>query len=111
MHIDDLDGVSSKAGKNWKASITIIVYNTDQKPVTDATVSGSWSGGYAGTVTCITDRNGQCTVTTSAIVGKQNSVAFTVDGVTHAMITYQPAANTDPDGDSDGTTITVNKPS
>jgi hypothetical protein len=30
--------------------------------------------------------------------------------VTHATYTYQPSSNHDPDGDSNGTVITVNKP-
>jgi hypothetical protein len=35
---------------------------------------------------------------------------FTVAGVIHASLTYDPAANADPDGDSDGTAITIKKP-
>lgn len=38
------------------------------------------------------------------------SPTFRVDAVTHATLGYEPGANTDPDGDPAGTTITVNKP-
>jgi hypothetical protein len=30
---------------------------------------------------------------------------FTIDTLSHVSLTYEPTANTDPDGDSDGTTI------
>ena len=112
LHVGDLDAVSSQAGNKWQATVTITVCDADQAPVADATVSGSWSGGYSDAATCTTDGNGQCSLTTGEIGGKsKTSVTFTVDGVTHATLTYQAADNADPDGDSDGTTITVNKPS
>jgi hypothetical protein len=37
-------------------------------------------------------------------------VNFTVNNVTHATLTYNAADNHDPDGDSNGTVIVVNKP-
>jgi hypothetical protein len=39
-----------------------------------------------------------------------SSVTFAVDDVTLARYGYTPGGNRDPDGDSDGTTITVYKP-
>jgi hypothetical protein len=33
-----------------------------------------------------------------------------VSDLTHPTLVYRSADNTDPDGDSDGTTIAVNKP-
>jgi hypothetical protein len=60
-----------------------------------------------GTVgSCTTDANGTCSVTTKAKKNEQ----FTVTAVTHASLSYDPAANTDPDGDSDGTVIRIRKP-
>jgi hypothetical protein len=38
------------------------------------------------------------------------SVSFTVNSVTRSGNTYQPSANHDPDGSSNGTAIIVNKP-
>jgi hypothetical protein len=50
-------------------------------------------------------------VALTGINGKSTaSVTFTVEGISHVALTYDSAGNTDPDGDSDGTTITVNKP-
>jgi len=38
---------------------------------------------------------------------KAPAVSLTVDNVFHASLTYDASLNTDPDGDSDGTVITV----
>jgi len=37
-------------------------------------------------------------------------VTFTVGNVTHATLTYNSAQNHDPDGDSNGTLITLSRP-
>jgi serine protease AprX len=111
MHVGDLDGVNANVNsKNWKATVTIRVEDASHNLVTNATVSGSWSGGYSGSASCTTNGNGQCSVTTGNISKTKGSVTFTVNNVTHATLTYQSSANHDPDGDSNGTQITVYKP-
>jgi hypothetical protein len=40
----------------------------------------------------------------------RTSVSFTVNNLSKTGYTYQPSANHDPDGDSNGTTIAVKKP-
>jgi hypothetical protein len=77
-------------------------------PVANATVSGSWSNG--GTGSCATSDGGQCTVSKSGILKKTGSTTFTVVTVTHTTLTYKAADNHDPDGDSNGTSITVSRP-
>jgi hypothetical protein len=42
--------------------------------------------------------------------GNVDSVTFEVGNVTHVSNTCDTGANHDPDGDSDGTTITIPKP-
>ena len=37
-------------------------------------------------------------------------VSFAVDTLTHADLNYAPAENGDPEGDSDGTSITIANP-
>jgi hypothetical protein len=49
-------------------------------------------------------------VTTGNLSKSKTSVTFTVTNVTAGGATYVPSSNGDPDGDSNGTTITVNKP-
>ncbi len=112
MHIGDLDGSSAWIGWGfkWEATVTITVHDANHNPVSNATVYGSWSDGATGDATCTTDSSGMCAVTSPKIKSRIGSTTFTVDNVTHATLTYDPAANHDPDGDSDGVSITVNRP-
>jgi hypothetical protein len=111
LHVGDLDGSSFPVNQRfWGASVTILVQDTDGNPVADATVSGSWSGGASGNAACTTGGSGACTVTSGNVRNNKGSVTFTVSNVSHATLAYDPTANSDPDGDSTGTTITVSKP-
>ena len=73
-----------------------------------------WSGiktYVGGSAECTTDVNGECSVMTGDEIPKNNDpVTFIVDSVTHVTMTYDPTANHDADGDSDGTSITISKP-
>jgi hypothetical protein len=75
--------------------------------VPNATVTGSWGGGTSGTGSCTTGTTGTCVVTKSNIPNQNGIVTFTVSSVTHATLTYDSGSNHDPDGDSNGTAITV----
>ena len=105
MHIADLDASGVVTGRTWTATVTATVRDNGAALVSGATVSGTWRRGNVGT--CTTDASGTCSV---AISTRARSEQFTVTGVTHASLTYDPAANTDPDGDSNGTTIRIKKP-
>jgi hypothetical protein len=105
MQVADLDGSVAAEGTNWKARVSILVQTGDGRPLPGANVQGAWGGGYTGTVSCWTANNGRCTVSTGRVPGQ--SATFTVTGLTKSGVTYQPAANHDPDGDSNGTTITI----
>jgi subtilisin-like proprotein convertase family protein len=107
LHVADLDGTSINNGGTWTAVVTILVVDNNGAPVQGATVSGNWSNGATGSAVCVTDSSGTCDVAASDIPKKIKEVAFTVSDVDHATLTYNPAANTDPDGDSNGTTIVV----
>jgi hypothetical protein len=108
MHVGDLDGISASQGaKKWKAGITIRIHDGSEAPVPNATVTGSWSGGTSGTGSCTTGTTGTCVVTKSNIPNQNGIVTFTVGNVTHATLTYDKTSNHDPDGDSNGTAITV----
>jgi len=111
MHVGDLDGSSSLGSRSrWDATVTILVHDAGERPVSGATVNGAWSNGASGSGSCVTDGSGACSITVSGIKSSVSSVDFTVSGVSHASLTYQPSANHDPDGDSNGTRITVLKP-
>ncbi|HKZ85437.1 MAG TPA: hypothetical protein VJ793_17515 [Anaerolineae bacterium] len=109
MHVGDLDGSSTPAsGGKWNAFVTITVHDASEAPVANAVVSGSWSVG--GTSQCTTTGSGQCTVNRNNINKNASSVTFTVTNVVRGSDTYNSVANHDPDGDSNGTLITINKP-
>lgn len=109
MHVGDLDGSTTTAGRNWKAAVTITIHDANHNRVSSASVTGAWSDGYAGTASCTTDAAGQCSVSTGAMKSA-SPVTFTVTGVSRDGLTYEPGSNHDPDGDSDGTTVSVNRP-
>lgn len=111
MHVGDLDGAgTSVSNAFWRASTTITVHDSNHSPVASATVTGAWSGGPTGSASCTTNSNGQCTVQRNLSKNRFASATFAVTNITTSGYTYDPNANHDPDGDSDGTTITVNRP-
>jgi subtilisin len=109
MHVGDLDGAKTVTARYWKAFVTITVHDAAHNPVEGATVQGAWSGGYAGSAAATTGSSGTCTVSTGSIPKKKTSVTFTVSNITKTGDTYNSSANHDPDGDSNGTSITISK--
>ena len=65
---------------------------------------------HKGTLTCVTAANGTCTLGNFSLSGFTRSTAFKVSDVVKASSTYAPTTNSGPDGDSDGTAITVYRP-
>ena len=110
MHVGDLDNASTLNGNNWNATVVITVHDQSENLVAGALVSGTWSNGTTGSGTCTTNANGQCTITRTNVRGNVSNVTFTVTNVSHGSFTYQSGNNHDPDGDSNGTVIVVNKP-
>jgi len=109
MHVGDLAGLSI-VNKNWRAEVIITVHDDGEGLVSGATVNGSWSGDTSGTSSCTTDGGGTCTVSTAELPKKTaQTVIFTVTGVAHDPLVYEAPDNHDPQGDSSGTAIQVNK--
>ena len=111
MHVGDLDRSTSSSGKTWTARVTIRVETAAHGPVSGTIVSGTWSAGATGSASCMTTASGTCSVQVTKLAkATVPSVVFTVTGAVKAGSTYIPAANHDPDGESNGTTITVLRP-
>jgi serine protease AprX len=104
FHVGDLDG--SVTGRGKTPTVTITVHDANHNPVAGVTVTGSWSSG--GTASCVTDANGRCSVSRN-FGKKQTSVTFTVSGLSKSGYTYDAPSNHDPDGDSNGSSITITK--
>lgn len=109
MRVADIDGAQTSNGSTWTAHATIVVRDASNNLVSGATVSGSWTTGSS-SGPCITNGTGQCTISAGGIPKRNSATTFTVTGVTHASLVYDSSANSDPDGDSNGTSITITKP-
>ena len=109
-HIGDIDGSSAGNKGTWAALLTVTVHNADHLPVAGAVVTGTWSGGAAGSGTCTTGGDGTCVVVSSSLRKKDSVATFTVTSVAVNGLAYAAAENHDPDGDSTGTTISIAKP-
>ena len=70
-------------------------------------MTGKWPNGT--TSTCTTNASGLCRIGRKLAKSKL-SIVFTVTKVVSAVGAYKPADNHDPDGDSNGTKITLVKP-
>jgi len=88
----------------------VTVHDATHSLVDSATVTATVTFGLSTTtVSCITNPGGQCQVV-EQIDDTIGSATFTITDVTKAGFFYDAAANHDPDGDSTGTVITVNRP-
>ncbi len=86
-------GSVSAGGPNNKGTSTVFLLNNEGNPVSNASVTGSFSGDFNETHTGTTDSNGAVLFTT---VGKKKgevSIDFCVDGIVHPALTYDPSDN------------------
>jgi subtilisin family serine protease len=105
MHLGNLTGASSSLTTSfWRATVTITVHNASHQAVSNATVSGSWSGGTTGSASCVTNSSGQCSILRNLSKSRVSSVTFTVNNITHSSMTYSPSSN------DVGASVTINKP-
>jgi len=110
MHVGDLDDNSNNPpSPRWQARILVTVHDASHSLVDGATVEATVTfGASSATLTCVT-AGGQCQMV-EQVDDTIGSATFTITGVTRAGLSYDAAANHDPDGDSTGTAITVNRP-
>lgn len=108
MHVGDLDASYSRFWFWASATVSARVQTSTGENLANATVTGSFiQGSWTKQVSCTTGSAGVCTLASGTLPSGFAGVSFRVDTVTHATLSYDPSANGDPDGDSDGTTITV----
>jgi len=118
VHVADLDGTSirGEAGR-WLAQVTVTVHDSSHQPAPGASVSGTFvQGGKSWPGSCTTASSGTSIGTCPLRPGGltyfptgAGKASFTVTGITATGLTYTPAHNHDPDGDSNGTTIEIAK--
>jgi hypothetical protein len=111
MHVGNLDGSSAAQNRNrWRATVAITVHDANEGLLSGVAVSGTWGNGTSGSGSCTTAADGTCSIVSSTITNQQTSVSFTVSDLSLSGYTYQPSDNHDPEGDSNGTTITIAVP-
>ncbi|UCG87449.1 MAG: hypothetical protein JSW71_02580 [Gemmatimonadota bacterium] len=112
IHVGDMDAFTSKGRRSWSATVEITVHDANHNPINGATVSGVWNPAGLASDVCTTGElggNGSCIMLYPAIPRWRSVVTFTVTSVVMPNKTYDAALNHDPDGDSDGTSITVRR--
>jgi hypothetical protein len=93
MYVYYLALVLKSAGPNRSATATVTIHDTDENPVTGATVYGTWSGSYSESVSGVTDADGTVTFTSGKVRDGNATFTFTVDNVVKEGYTYDPALN------------------
>jgi hypothetical protein len=111
IHVGDLDGwgYRTDSSGNWKAQVQAEAEGVDNAPIEGVLVSGVWSSGVAVSNSCTTDSKGVCSVFVEGLTKSEKTVTFTVTNLSLEGYNYESSMNHDPDGDSDGTSITVSR--
>jgi PKD repeat protein len=94
----------------WKANVTTAVHGADERPIAGATITASWSGAWARTVSCVTDTAGRCTFKTAPLKLELTSATFTVANVSAPLSVYVPSANHNETGSGTSTSVTIVRP-
>ena len=92
-HVDSivLSTVNGSQGKKYGRA-TVTIKDNLGNPVSDATVTGDFTGSFSETQSGVTDANGVAVLTTTASV-RNPSFTFCVTNVTHATLTYNSNDN------------------
>lgn len=113
LHVGNLESLANSGGTSWSASVDITIHDANHQPLNGVHILGAWNPAGLASDECVTGDlggNGTCFVLFPFVPNSQASVTFTVNSATLAGFVYQPGANHDPDGGSNGTAITVNRP-
>jgi hypothetical protein len=118
VHVGDMDGIGGwEPGRGWwRASVTVAVHRAYHNPIAGAVVTATWSTTttVVSNVSCMTGADGRCTIATLDTGYKISKNALNaslhIDAVAYAAVIYRPEENHDEEGDSDGTTIVLQRP-
>jgi hypothetical protein len=110
MYVSDLDDRSyNLGGREWTARVRIYVRNVNGSSVGNALVNGYYYYNGAYPASCVTGGQGWCEISV-ALHNSVHTITFSVSSATHNVYSYDASRNSDPDNDSDGTTITLERP-
>jgi hypothetical protein len=106
--VGNLDGVATSSGNKWTATVVITAHDSRHNLVSGASVRGLWNGTNP-EVGCVTGPSGTCSVVLSNLPNSTKMVSFAVTAMTLSGYVYNPSANHDPDGSSNGFSVTVKR--
>jgi hypothetical protein len=112
LHVGNLDGVANVGGNTWSATVQVTVHDGRHNPQNGVIVRGSWNGSSATVGECTTSAangSGTCSVVLSGIAKSTRTVSFAATALTLSGYTYESAGNHDPDGSSNGFSVTVRR--
>ena len=90
--------------------MTVTIVDDNGQAVAGAAVTGTFVfNGRSRTYSCDTEANGICDIQLTGLKNNISEVTFTIDDVV-GTLPYLSSNNTDPDGDSDGTTFILPRP-
>ncbi len=114
VHVGNLDGVADTSGNTgtWSATVRITAHDVKHNLLNGVTVRGSWNGSSTDLGECSTSDaggTGTCSVVLSSIPNATRLVSFAVTAMTLTGYVYKSSANHDPDGSSNGFSVTVKR--
>ncbi|MEZ4457136.1 MAG: hypothetical protein R2882_11395 [Gemmatimonadales bacterium] len=112
MHIADLDDEMGGSGGGVKiqGKVGIWVHDSAHRPAANVIVRASWSGAVIGTTRCTTDEQGYCQMLSREFTNEQGiTLSMSVRGYDNPEYDFDKKANHENDGDSDGTTIRIQR--
>ena len=112
IHIADLDDEmgGSGGGAGIEGRVGIWVEDAANRPLANVIVRASWSGAVIGTTRCTTDNQGYCQMVSKTLRNEQGIyLVMTVRGYDNPEYKFDKKANRERDGDSDGTTIRIQR--
>ncbi|NIO80978.1 MAG: PKD domain-containing protein [Candidatus Aminicenantes bacterium] len=92
IYVYDITQTIKKQGKNYSSTAVVTIWDTNNAPVADVTVYITWSGVVSGSDSGVTGADGTVTFKSDK-VKSTGPFIITVDNVTHATHTYNPALN------------------
>ncbi len=92
IFVSDMSAELVSDGEDKRASVTVVIMDTDLLPVAGATIEGQWSGLVSGEVSAVTGSDGTITLV-SGKTAQAGEITFTVTAVTTPTDTYDPGRN------------------
>lgn len=112
VHIADLDDEMGGSGgpREIEGRVGIWVHDAEHRAAGGVIVRAAWSGAVTGTTRCTTDQQGYCQMLSKPLVNEQGIyLVMTVRGYDNPEFDFDKNANHEPDGDSDGTRIRIQR--